>query len=287
MATWTLETVACPLCGLDVHDAFLARDGFNIVRCHGCGLAYVNPRLPPGALTTLYLEQHISPAAYYIRTERQDELSFRTRLRLIERYRPPGTLLDLGCGPGTFSAVARSSGWQTQGIDLNPVSVAYCHDRGLDAVCDGFPSQTLDGTCFDVIVMNDFIEHVPDPVHVLTAARELLAPDGILFVTTPDIGSPVARLFGRHWLHLKPNEHLTYFDRGTIALLLEKTGFQLRWLRSMGRVRNLGVALEKLANYAPLPSRVLQRIIPRSVADRACMRFNPGDEMVVIAGRNR
>ncbi len=281
----TLEHVACAVCGRSDDETRFTKDGFAIVRCRGCGLVYVNPRLTPAALAALYEGQEISPAAYYVRTARQDELSFAQRLALIERFRDPGTLLDLGCGPGTFSTVARSRGWRTVGLDVNPQSVARCHEIGLEAICDVFPSAALSGRRFDVVVMNDFLEHLPDPGGALAAAGDLLADGGILFITTPDVGSLMARMTGARWLHLKPNEHLNYFDRRTIDFLLTRTGFRVKYLRAIGRVRNLAVALEKVRAYGELVSTVARLVVPARLAERINLPLNPGDEMVVIAGK--
>lgn len=278
-----LERIACPLCGRGDDETRFTKHGFRIARCPGCGLVYVNPRLTVPELTALYHAQAISPTSYYLRTRSEDERSFDARLALIERYRPPGTLLDLGAGPGTFAKVARERGWRPRALDLNAASVTRCRELGIDAVCDAFPSPALAGQRFDVVVMNDFLEHVTDPVAVVRAARDLLAPDGVLFVTTPDIGALVARLSGRRWLHLKPNEHLVYFDRRTIAALLERTGFRIEYLRSIGRVRNLAVAIDKLALVGELPSRLGRLLVPRGLAERVDLPINPGDEMAIVA----
>jgi SAM-dependent methyltransferase len=280
-----LEQVACAVCGGTDATRLFEKDGFPIVRCRGCGLVYVNPRLTPQALAGLYEGQEISPAAYYVRTARQDELSFAQRLALIERYHDPGTLLDLGCGPGTFSAVARSRGWRPVGLDVNSQSVAHCRELGLEAICDVFPSPALSGRRFDVVVMNDFLEHLPDPGAALDAVGTLLAPGGVLFVTTPDVGSLMARITGARWLHLKPNEHLNYFDRRTIDRLLTRTGYRVKYLRAIGRVRNLAVALEKVRAYGELASTVARFLVPARLAERINLPLNPGDEMVIIAAK--
>jgi 2-polyprenyl-3-methyl-5-hydroxy-6-metoxy-1,4-benzoquinol methylase len=278
-----LEHIACPLCGGRDEKPLLSKDGFAVVRCGACGLAYVNPRLTPEALRDLYHAQEISPAEYYVRTAKQDARSFAKRLALIERYHTPGSLLDIGCGPGTFSAEARRRGWRTRGLDLNPESVAHCRTLGLDVACDGFPSPAVASEKFDAVVMNDFLEHVPDPVGVLRAAKGLLAPQGVLFISTPDIGSLMARATGARWLHLKPNEHLLYFDRRTIRDVLARAGFTVEYVRAVGRIRNLGVALEKVRAYGEWPSRIGQALVPAWLAERVNVSFNPGDEMAVVA----
>jgi SAM-dependent methyltransferase len=278
-----LERVACPLCGGRDDETVLHKDGFGIVRCRACGLTYVNPRLPVGDLVQLYSDQVISPAAYYVRTEQQDERSFAARVALIERWRKPGRLLDLGCGPGTFSVAARARGWTTVGLDVNATSIAHCRARGLDVIAGVFPHPDLAGQTFDVVAMNDFLEHLTDPADALRVVRSLLAPGGVVFISTPDVGSTMARLTRDRWLHLKPNEHLVYFDRRTLTRLLEETGFRVLHVQSIGRLRNLGVALEKVRAYGELPSRIARMLVPRWIADRVNLPINPGDEMAVIA----
>ncbi len=277
-----LEPVACPLCGGHDDAPAFAKDGFAIVRCRGCGLVYVNPRLRVADLVRLYSDQVISPAAYYVRTEAQDERSFSARIALIERWRRPGRLLDLGCGPGTFSVAARARGWQTVGLDVNTTSIAHCRARGLEVIAGAFPHPALAGQTFDVVAMNDFLEHLTDPVGALRVVRSLLAPGGVVFISTPDVGALMARLTGARWLHLKPNEHLVYFDRRTIRRALEAAGFRVEHVQSIGRLRNLGVALEKVAAYGELPSRIARALVPRRIADAVNLPINPGDEMAVI-----
>jgi hypothetical protein len=93
----------------------------------------------------------------------------------------------------------------------------------------------------------------------------------------------MARITRGRWLHLKPNEHLVYFNRRTIRTLLERTGFRVEHVQSIARIRNLGVALDKVAAYGEFASRVGQALVPRWLADRVNLPINPGDEMALIA----
>jgi 2-polyprenyl-3-methyl-5-hydroxy-6-metoxy-1,4-benzoquinol methylase len=208
-----LVEVACPLCGRDQPEERWRKQGLRVVRCRSCGLVYVNPRLSLAALERMYNAQTISRMQYYVQTAADDLPSFRRRLEWIERRRAPGRLLDVGCGPGTFLALARERGWSCRGVDINAASVRRCRELGLDALAGPFPHPDLAGERFDALVANDVLEHLPEPRRALAAARELLVPGGVLFLSTPDVGSLVARISGRRWLHLKPVEHLTAFDR--------------------------------------------------------------------------
>lgn len=289
----SLEAVDCPLCGAGDHEPRFEKDGFRIVTCRSCALVYVNPRLKMEALESLYNKQVISYAHYYVKHAPLDARSFAKRLDLIERKRAelgaagPGRLLELGCGPGTFMKVASARGWTARGLDVNAEAVAHCHAAGLDVVAGQFPHAAFAGERFDLVFMSDFIEHVTEPVAVLSAVREHLAPGGLAFVTTPDVGSPLARAAGERWPHLKPVEHLTYFSRETVRELFRRAGFEVVWLRSMGRVRNLGLALERLEHFSWRLSRVGRALVPRAVAQRVNLPINPGDEMAVLAHPSR
>src|SRR4030095_3414227 len=100
-------------------------------------------------------------------------------------------------------------GWSGRGIDINAASVTRCKELGLDALAGPFPHPELDGARLDAIVLNDVLEHLPEPKEALRAACAMLAERGALFVSTPDSGALIARLSGARWLHLKPIEHLT------------------------------------------------------------------------------
>ena len=67
-------------------------------------------------------------------------------------------------------------------------------------------------------------------------------------------------------------------------LLLTRTGFRIKYLRAIGRVRNLAVALEKVRAYGELASTLGRLLVPAALAERINFPLNPGDEMVVIAG---
>ena len=45
-------------------------------------------------------------------------------------------------------------------------------------------------------------------------------------IGTPDISHPLFRLKKENWRHIKPNEHLYYFQRSNLEMLLRKTGFK-------------------------------------------------------------
>ena len=278
-----LEQVACPVCASTQFRKRFRKQDLDIVRCLGCRAVYVNPRLCLDTLCKLYNGQSISNTQYYLRTLQLDALGFAKRLELIEKHCQGRNLLDIGCGPGTFLKVAAERNWNTIGIEVNASSVASCHAAGLKAICGTFPHAELTGKRFDAIVLNDVIEHLTEPRQALETIREMLAPRGVLFMSTPDVGSMVSRLSGVRWLHLKPIEHLTYFDRRTLRRTLNETGFEIEFLRSMGRPRSLALILDRLKTYSPLLSKLCLTVVNERWAEKVALPINPGDEMAVLA----
>lgn len=283
--TKELENVTCPLCGSGRETPLFEKDGFKFVRCDDCTLAFVNPRLTAAELSRLYNAQVISGAHHYVNTAAEDSRSYASRVARLEQYQPPARLLEIGCGPGTLMQVARERGWEVQGLEINGQAVAHARAQGLPVIEGVLPHPELEGRVFDAIVMNDVIEHIPDPGAAARKVHDLLVPGGIFFLTTPDIGSPLARLLGSRWVHTKPLEHLVYFDRRTVRRFLEEQGFEVLDVRSVGRVRNLGVAIERMEWTSWKLSRIAQRCIPRALAGRINLPVNPGDEMAIVARR--
>lgn len=106
---------------------------------------------------------------------------------------PPGTasLLDLGCSNGAFGAGFSAAGVDVTGIEFDAGLAAEASDR-LDAVyvADlGRPGWTelLADRRFDVIVAADVLEHVADPVGVLTDATRFLTDEGCVIVSIPNV----------------------------------------------------------------------------------------------------
>jgi 2-polyprenyl-3-methyl-5-hydroxy-6-metoxy-1,4-benzoquinol methylase len=276
--------VKCDLCGHDEPELFLEKDGFKIVRCKNCSLVYVNPRFSQDTLCDMYNDNIISPFQYYLDTKREDERTFNERLDFIEEYTIVGKLLDVGCSIGTFSNVAQKRGWDIAGVDINRMSANYCIDNlGFDVKVGNFQEVDLPKEYFDLVLMNDFLEHVPSPTNALSKANELVKKGGYLFVVTPKIDSIMAKLSKERWLHLKPDEHLYYFSTKTMEKLLNKTGFELISQRSIGRYRNLNTIFFKATTYGDSIYRITRALVNNRFGRNMTLMLNLRDEMAVLA----
>ncbi len=91
-----------------------------------------------------------------------------------------------------------------------------------------FPERAGElGGPFDAVTMNQFIEHMTDPVGALKAVRELLKPGGTLVLWTPFCDGAAARLFGSSWYALEQPRHYVLFTRRHLAHAAPKAGLRL------------------------------------------------------------
>ncbi|MBI3761951.1 MAG: methyltransferase domain-containing protein [Chloroflexi bacterium] len=138
---------------------------------------------------------------------------------------------------------------------------AIARDRfGLEVWRGVLPDARVEAESFDAVTLWDVIEHVPDPGALLWHCARVLRSGSLLALSTPDIGSPFARLTGRRWYELI-RVHLYYFSRLTLTRLLTDTGFQIRYLRAHPHYFTLGHLAHRLAAYAPAPARALAAIL--------------------------
>jgi SAM-dependent methyltransferase len=214
----------CLLCGGSLL-AYLARvndhvtgEHFDILRCTQCGIGVTDPQ--PQDLAPYY-------RAYY-GGRHSFTATFRAKQRLgLVRKKTNGrtgrTLLDVGCGEGTFLLAAREEGWIPSGTEMNPDPA---RTLGLEVLTElaAFESTRE----FDCITMWHSLEHLRNPLEVFQTIHRLLKPDGWLFVAVPDAGGWQARSFGQHWLHLDVPRHLYHYGHRSLRLLHERGGFQVR-----------------------------------------------------------
>jgi 2-polyprenyl-3-methyl-5-hydroxy-6-metoxy-1,4-benzoquinol methylase len=115
-----------------------------------------------------------------------------------------GRLLDVGCGNGSFLALARQAGWQVQGLDFDVDAVKAAQSRGLDVQHGGLEALENQRECYDVITLCHVIEHLHDPVQALHRLYGLLKPGGVLWLDTPNMNSLGVKRFGPAWQALDP-----------------------------------------------------------------------------------
>ena len=207
-----------------------------LVRCDDCG--FTQPQaLPilPRYFARMYDQRWSDDWMAHEYTSGYKDLIFRTVLRALGHRLPRSrrTLLDLGAHVGRLMCLARDYGWTVEGVELNPQTAAFA------AAATGLPVHQADATLlaeagrrYDAVTFIDVLEHIPDPVMALRAARMVMAPGGWIAVKVPN--GPVqlrkeivrAAVIRGYRATVADNlVHVNHFAPRSLRMALEVAGF--------------------------------------------------------------
>lgn len=230
-----LVTIPCPVCGSYDEELALRRNGFRVVRCTRCRFLFANPRPDPESLAGLYRDRPHLANGRDGRTRddpedaRKDALY---RLARLAEFLRTGRVLDVGCGRGDFLALARAR-FDVHGVDVaprlrDPDLAPRVRTGTLAAV--HYP----DGW-FHAVTVVEVLEHVFDPRGELREVRRVLSDRGVVLLQTGDAGNLMARVSFERWPYVQPPVHLNFFDRRSLARILQSEGFRILRGWSFGR----------------------------------------------------
>src|SRR5262249_35781176 len=190
------SSLCCPACNAAAEHAFrFGINGCDIWQCCVCGLGRADcSGFDPAAYYTqgYFSGERADGYADYLGAEPVLRREFAHTVDFIRRYRASGKLLEIGCAYGFFLAEAKRH-FAVSGIELAAEPVAYCRRHGLAVEAGTADEVGRAGGPFDVIVLLDVIEHLPDPHATLAQLARALAPGGVIVLTTGDFGSLAAR----------------------------------------------------------------------------------------------
>jgi 2-polyprenyl-3-methyl-5-hydroxy-6-metoxy-1,4-benzoquinol methylase len=235
--TWSmdkLETRLCPFCGSRGVAQFARPDRLIVNHCPLCGSYYIAPSPNQGMLDDFY--------KHYITENSSNKSLSDFDAKMILGMNPLSDvriseiasmiditgkdILDIGFGRGHFLVALKKLGANVTGLELDDDAIQFAIKRlGVESVYQvGFENYDTDNH-YDVILMNDLIEHPLNPMHFLIKSNKLLKKDGLLIVWTPNashISDDVECIPFRVDL-----EHMQYLTYETCEWIQKQTGLKL------------------------------------------------------------
>jgi len=169
---------------------------------------------------------------------------------LTESIPAGGRVLDMAAGPGALASRLRDAGFAVTANDLYPDQFQPKEIPCLRVDLNGpFDRESFGGEFFDAVAAVELIEHLENPSEFLRRCHGLLRPGGVLFLSTPDVGSLDARFQFLRYGHppmfgAGPAEefgHITPLPEPTLRFLFAKTGWKSQRHISVGSRRIRGV----------------------------------------------
>jgi 2-polyprenyl-3-methyl-5-hydroxy-6-metoxy-1,4-benzoquinol methylase len=144
-------------------------------------------------------------------------------------------VLEFGCAIGHVTRSLVERGCKVVGLEVDPEMAAQAEDAADEVLVtdlngDDFVER-LRGREFDVALFGDVLEHLQSPVDVLLRVKELLAPDGYVVVSLPNVAHVDVKLtllrgsFEYRDMGLLDRTHLRFFTRSSIDDLLAEAGY--------------------------------------------------------------
>lgn len=232
----------CPLCNsasnkyANLYDDRYSYPGrFWINKCRSCGHLFLNNKFSNRQIIDLYTN-------YYPR----EKLSIPSKSSInkihpiiawwhgfnnkAHHFVQAGSkkVLDIGCGMGESLLELEQQGNEAHGIDADnnfKLSIKRNNLRGRVGL---FSSRLYPKKYFDVVVMDQLIEHVEHPVNFMKEVSEVLNEDGEVVIATPNFNSLNRWLYRENSFLWHVPYHLQFFTKKSIAKLAQESGFVIK-----------------------------------------------------------
>lgn len=255
--------VVCPACGEAPKVKEFEKKDFNFMRCQACETLFVSPRPPLSQLNDFYSAPwitHWNDKIFPVSEQSRREKIFYPRaervFELCNKYAiGANTLVDVGAGFGTFCEEMEKRNFFNNIVAVEPSQdlACTCRARGINTIEKPIEEVALQN--IDVITNFELIEHLFSPEAFLRSCANILAPNGLLILTTPNIKGFDLILLGMLSENVAAPEHLNYFNPHSISLLLEKCGFSTLEILTPGMLDADIVRTKVLAGVIDLKSQ--------------------------------
>jgi SAM-dependent methyltransferase len=224
--------VVCPVCQSTSTGAYVAKNGYAFYRCSGCTYIFCHPRPSQEELATLYGAGEggggTITCTHYPKASSRRRRGFFNALKLLPHVWNK-RVLDVGCGGGfVVAGMKRIGAREAVGIDIGPAAIDYAraHYPGCVFHCGPLEACADSGLSpFDFVYSSEVIEHVNDVEAYMRFLAEVTKINGKVFITTPDIGSPLVPEDVTAWDVFSPPLHIQFFTKATLVRLFERFGF--------------------------------------------------------------
>lgn len=124
-----------------------------------------------------------------------------------------GKVLDVGCGIGDMLKYHPG----TVGVDINPATVNFCQESGLDAILMEKDRLPFSDEVFDSIILDNVLEHIETPLPLLAEINRVLKKNGILLIGVP----------GRKG-YKSDSDHKIFYDEKALETVSLKSRFTIK-----------------------------------------------------------
>ena len=136
-------------------------------------------------------------------------------------------VLDIGCGDCSSLLQIKKLGAKPYGIETDFNVKKVSKDLNLKVHIGNIEDNPFQGKLFDLIVLNQVIEHIPEPHKALEIIKEKLSPNGRIIIVVPNNASLWKKLTGFKLINWHIPYHLHHFNKANLKKMLQKYEFKI------------------------------------------------------------
>lgn len=229
------QTVSCPICFEQQQEVLLTCGHKSLRRCSRCDVVFLFPQPLPESLKD-HFESGGTPG--YGNLELSFEHNRNAVLSRVAAYvqtrKPAGQILDVGCATGYFLwRFFANPKWRKSAVELSHRSANIAASRNITVFPGTLAQADFPNDQFDIITVLDTFYYFSHPHADMAEIRRILRPDGLLLLELPlargriwRTTDPLGRLLSRSGKPLiESSDHLFYYGRKSVSLLLQSSGF--------------------------------------------------------------
>lgn len=240
-----LEDIPCIVCNkatkivLKNFDGYTEAKSFNIYYCSFCNTSFVWPHEVDNKIYNyIYSQADVIPgynryAKYAAEIKKQknalnylagkEATYFAVRDILKHHVDKKQKILEVGSGLGYLTYALDREGYNITGLDISRDAVEKAEKQfGKYFICEDVHQFAIDNNGkFDVVILTEVIEHVPDPSGFSNVLLKLLKSEGTLIISTPNKS---AYPQDEYWNTELPPVHLTWFSEDSFKIISQQKG---------------------------------------------------------------
>jgi 2-polyprenyl-3-methyl-5-hydroxy-6-metoxy-1,4-benzoquinol methylase len=211
------------------------KEKFSVVECNKCSFTFIPPYFRKQISYENYKDENVANAVRngnnFVKIERH-----KLRYDLIKKYKPSGSLFDLGAGWGHFMLTGQILGYDVYGIEISEQPYLYSkNDLKLPVDHIDFFDMKEDKK-FDIVTMWDVLEHIDKADEVIAKCARITSKDGYIVIQVPQIDSYFAKKHKDNW-KMMGLDHVNYLGKKTITQLLKKHGYEVKTIKSSFEIK--------------------------------------------------
>jgi 2-polyprenyl-3-methyl-5-hydroxy-6-metoxy-1,4-benzoquinol methylase len=209
--------------------------------------------------------------------------AFLRLLHIAQKYLTQGKMFEVGTSVGNLLEIFFQNGWEVSGIESSQMARNIARRKGFKVQAGYFETANIPKNMYDLVVINQTLEHLRNPLFVLKKIKRILKRRGMVLIGVPNFGSLSAKALRQYWYYILPSEHKWHFSPQSLKRLVIKAGLRPIEYQTASGVFDYADPLKEIwTSFIGLKKRFLINFIT-IISSYLITKINKGTGLVLLA----